>query len=143
MAQPIQLDGGSTLKGHLHFVAEFIPTLALKHVGFDAGENEIQKAAKTMNGVAGGDVAARTSSPSLILTKTATVDSSITEQDTDAAKPLHDTNIAGASQTELKSPSGEEDLEKEEASGLELDKEELLTHRTSLIFMAFQGLLLI
>ncbi|KAG6371667.1 C2 domain-containing protein [Boletus reticuloceps] len=131
VTQPIQLDGENTLKGHLHFVAEFIPALALKHVGFDAGENEIQKAAKAMNGVAGGDVAADTngSSSSLVLTQTATVDRPVTELGTHAPKPSLDTHITDVSQ-EQEGPEKDDD---KQPSGLELDKEQLLKHQSGII----------
>ncbi|KAH0838563.1 C2 domain-containing protein [Lanmaoa asiatica] len=146
VVQPIQLDGGNTSKGHLHFVAEFIPALALKHVGFDAGENEIQKAAKTMNGVAGGDVAAdvtRSSSSSSLLTQTITVDRPMTELDTHAPKSSHNTSTSDVSKTESKPQGDEENPEKEnekQPSGLELDKGQLLKHRTPALAMTFARL---
>ncbi|KAG1738537.1 hypothetical protein EDB19DRAFT_2039642 [Suillus lakei] len=44
VAEPIKIDG-NTCQGHLHYRAEFVSALNLKHVHFDADENEIQKTA--------------------------------------------------------------------------------------------------
>lgn len=115
--------------------------MALKHVGFDAGENEIQKAAEEMNGVTGGDVvpdATNASSSSLLLTHTVTVDRPMTELGSHAPKPSHNTNTTDASQTGAEPEGDKEDPEKEndkQPSGLELDKEQLLKHRTSTLRM--------
>lgn len=94
-----------------------------------------------MNGVAGGDIAADVgSSSSLILTQTPTVDRPMTELGTHAPKPLHDTTIADVSE-----PKAQEDSEKEgeeEGSELELDKEQLLKHRTSTLPIIYAKLTL-
>lgn len=45
-ADDLRLDKNNTLKGKLHFVAEFVPALLLKNVRFDVPQNEIQKAVK-------------------------------------------------------------------------------------------------
>lgn len=141
-AQPIQVDGGKTFKGQLHFVAEFIPALALKDVGFDAGENEIQKAVKTMNGITGGEVVVDSSSSTSA--RSATVDRPIAESGKHAAKSSQDTNVTDASQEGPKSQSeeGEPRKEDEKQHGLELSKEELLKHRTSTLPMTFARLTL-
>lgn len=93
-------------------------------------------AAKATNGVAGGDVAAdvASSSSSLVLKQTTTVDRPMTELGTHAPKPSDDTTVACVSDTEPKPQGDEEDSAKEgekQPSGLELDKEQLLKHRTS------------
>jgi Ca2+-dependent lipid-binding protein len=117
--------------------------LALKHVGFDAEENEIQMAAKVANGVAGGDVAAdvaNSSSSSLVLKQSATVDRPMTELGTHAPKSSEDTSTADVSETE---PKPQEDSAKEgekQPSGVELDKEQLLKHRASTPSMTFTRL---
>lgn len=84
-----------------------------------------------------GDVAvnvpnASSSSSSLPLTRTATVDRSMTELGSHAA-----------SQTGLEPQGDQEDQEKQDdkqSSGLELDKEQLLKHRTSTVPMTFARL---
>lgn len=118
--------------------------MALKHVGFDAEENEIQKAAKATNGVAGGDVAmdvTDASLSSLPLTRTVTVDRPVTEPGSHAQS--HNTSIADVSQTGPKPPGDEEDQEKKsdkQPSGLELDNEQLLKHRASTVSVTFARL---
>ncbi|KAG9314629.1 C2 domain-containing protein [Chiua virens] len=136
--QPIRLDGQSTSKGHLHFVAEFIPALALKCISFDAGENEIEKAVKSMDGVAGGDVATDVTSActsSSMLTKPTAIDCTGTEQSMQAVKSPQDSNIA-VSLTEPKPQAAEEDSEKKDVkqpSELELSKDELLKYQSGII----------
>jgi len=53
-ADPIQLDTGDTFKGTLHYVAEFLPALALKGVKFESRPNELQQVADSDEN--GGDV---------------------------------------------------------------------------------------
>ncbi|KDQ54885.1 hypothetical protein JAAARDRAFT_37997 [Jaapia argillacea MUCL 33604] len=43
VADPIRLDRGNAFKGQLHYVAEFIPSLPVQGVKFDATPNEMQK----------------------------------------------------------------------------------------------------
>ncbi|EJD04407.1 tricalbin [Fomitiporia mediterranea MF3/22] len=43
VADPIRLDNGNVYKGHLHYVAEFVPAIALKGVSFESAGNEIQR----------------------------------------------------------------------------------------------------
>ncbi|KAF8559381.1 tricalbin [Imleria badia] len=132
VVQPIQLDGENTFKGQLHFVAEFIPTLALKYDKFEAGENEIQRAAKAMNGVAGGDITSDVaSSSSLVLTQTPTVDRPMTELGTHALKPSNDNSTTDVS--EPNTQKGPEKENEQQSSELELDNEELLKHQSGII----------
>jgi Ca2+-dependent lipid-binding protein len=52
---PLRLDKGGGLKGKLHYVAEFIPSLALAGVRFDGVKNEVQRAAEEGQGDDDGD----------------------------------------------------------------------------------------
>ena len=53
--EPISL-GGNQYKGQLHFVAEFVPALALYGVKFESGPNELQQAVQhEPAGSEGGD----------------------------------------------------------------------------------------
>ncbi|KAF9229629.1 tricalbin [Gyrodon lividus] len=118
-ADPIKLDGSHTYKGQLHYVAEFVPTLALKHVHFDARENEIQQAAEGVSGVKGGDDGSDTrsiSSSSSGLTRVVTEmpSNGTTNGDVNAEPEVHEG-------------------EAKEDSGLELSKEELLKHQSGVI----------
>ncbi|KII93708.1 hypothetical protein PLICRDRAFT_131763 [Plicaturopsis crispa FD-325 SS-3] len=53
---PIRLDKGNVYKGQLHYVAEFIPAVALKGVEFDSGPNEMQQAVENNDSEDGGTV---------------------------------------------------------------------------------------
>ena len=44
VVDPIRLDRGNSYKGQLHYVAEFVPAIALKGVKFDTSPNELQTA---------------------------------------------------------------------------------------------------
>jgi hypothetical protein len=56
-ADPIKLDRGA-YKGQLYYVAEFIPAMAVRGVGFAAGPNQLERAAAGAGGEDDGDVAA-------------------------------------------------------------------------------------
>lgn len=56
-ADPLRLDKGGGLKGKIHYVAEFIPALALNGVKFEGVQNEVQRAAEAGQGDDDGDVA--------------------------------------------------------------------------------------
>ncbi len=46
----LKLDKGNSHKGSLHYVAEFVPAVALKGVSFEAGSNEIDKVVEADEG---------------------------------------------------------------------------------------------
>ena len=48
--EPLRQDKGNSYKGNLHYVAEFIPAIALKGLGFASGPNELQRAIGTPGG---------------------------------------------------------------------------------------------
>ncbi|KIJ68717.1 hypothetical protein HYDPIDRAFT_81596 [Hydnomerulius pinastri MD-312] len=128
-ADPLKLDGsGHMFKGQLHYVAEFIPALALKHVHFDADENEIQRAAKGVNGAEGGDVADTSSVSSSSSAgeekRAVTVDRPMTEIGTHAAKPSNGTNGTNGA------ANGVVNNGEPQAAG---EKEELLKHQSGII----------
>lgn len=85
-----------------------------------------------MDGVASGNDTADVTKISLPLSRTATVDRPMTKLGSHAAESSHDTTITRTSQAEPKSQSEEEPENEDEKQpcGLELDKEELLGHRT-------------
>jgi hypothetical protein len=41
--EPLRQDKGNSYKGNLHYVAEFVPAIALKGINFSSGPNEIQQ----------------------------------------------------------------------------------------------------
>lgn len=49
-AEPIRLDRGNVYKGTLHYVAEFVPAIALKNIGFDSEPNELQQIVDNVDG---------------------------------------------------------------------------------------------
>jgi len=109
--------------------------MALKHVGFDAGENEIQIATKAMNGVDGGDIAADVTS-----TSSSSSSSVLARMDTDSSKSSHDSSVVDVPQT-VQPQVGEDSAKEDEQqpSGLELDKEQLLNHRMSTLLWFSRG----
>ncbi|EGO02737.1 hypothetical protein SERLA73DRAFT_165692 [Serpula lacrymans var. lacrymans S7.3] len=145
---PIKLDGhGQMYKGELHHVAEFVPALALKDVHFDADENELQRAARSVVGSEDGDIASvRSSGSSTSLLKQEDKHVTVTRPlGSSGHTPAHSTDTtqsaalngaaehngaAEASKAKVED-SGEE--EEEVPQGLELTKEELLRHQSGII----------
>lgn len=131
VADPIKLDGSSDLcKGELHYRAEFIPALNLKHKPFDAGENEIQKVAHEAqrSRVNGSSISGRSSSSSEE-ERFVTVTHPTTENgphQTDSSESVR-TNGGGDAKSDKGAPSMvAEGSVKED---IELSKEELFKHR--------------
>lgn len=116
---PIKLNGDS-YQGQLHYVAEFIPSLALKDVHFDEDESELQKAAKTSDGL-NGDIRVAGTQP-------IGTDSPQGAKADGAAANGTTNGTSSAADTEPKA-EGEEKEESIKDSGLELSKDELLKHR--------------
>ena len=56
VVDPIRLDRGNSYKGQLHYVAEFVPAIALKGVRFDTPPNELQTAIESGGGEEDGEV---------------------------------------------------------------------------------------
>ncbi|KAJ7254006.1 hypothetical protein B0H12DRAFT_1233458 [Mycena haematopus] len=122
-ADPIRLDKGNAYKGQLHYTAEFIPTLALEGVKFDAAGNEIQRAADAED-PEGKDV--RSSEPS-----------SISKDDEAAlAAPtiVEPKNGATAQAPTNGAPPDDATNEKpEEPVGIKMEMDELLTHHAYIL----------
>ncbi|KAI5124397.1 hypothetical protein M0805_008282 [Coniferiporia weirii] len=49
-ADPLRLDKGHTYKGQLHYLAEFVPAVALRGVSFESSANEIQQVVEAEEG---------------------------------------------------------------------------------------------
>lgn len=64
-ADDLRLDKGGGFKGKVHYVAEFIPALALNGVKFAGGPNEVQRAAEAGQGEDDGDDARDTDESSM------------------------------------------------------------------------------
>ncbi|KAI0308025.1 tricalbin [Multifurca ochricompacta] len=155
-SEPIRLDRENEYKGHLHYLAEFLPAFALQGLTFESGPNEFQS---TMEGVDGdndvnGDVASSSSSSS---GEGESVDRGITvtepigmpkghaknQQSADTTRTAVSTNGTEASKTvgsrEGSSSSEKSDLvvggdsTKHEDEGIEISKDELLTYQSGII----------
>jgi hypothetical protein len=129
VAERIKLDGSSdSCKGELHYRAEFIPALNLKHMPFDAGENEIQRVAHEAqrSRVNGSSISGRSSSSSEE-ERFVTVTHPTTENgQTDSSESVR-TNGGGDAKSDKGAPSMvAEGSVKED---IELSKEELFKHR--------------
>ncbi|KAI6045089.1 tricalbin [Pisolithus marmoratus] len=127
---PIKLDGGNgqAFQGRLHYVAEFIPCLNLKNVQFDADENELQQAAK---GVTDIDKAADSGGhPPSNEERDVTVRHPVDDVQREEREGALANGTVGKVET---NPDGGETNDREEISGLELAKEELLKRQSGII----------
>jgi hypothetical protein len=77
-ADPIRLDKGGGYKGKLHYVAEFVPALALSGVRFDGVKNEVQRAVEQGQGDDDGDVVENNQDSSAVNIKTQAVPVGVT-----------------------------------------------------------------
>ncbi|KAG2756512.1 tricalbin [Suillus brevipes Sb2] len=142
VAEQIQIDG-SSYKGQLHYRAEFISALNLKHVHFDAGENEIQKAAhKVQRNHDNGSSSSTRSSSIDEEERHVTVDHPMAESGADVSHHQTDSgesvraNGNGTANTNEELPQTEKDPAKE---GIELSKDELFKHQSGIIIFNVIG----
>ncbi|KAF7306591.1 hypothetical protein MIND_00450400 [Mycena indigotica] len=118
---PIRLDKSNAHKGQLHYSAEFIPTLALEGVKFDASGNELQRAVGQED-PDGADVHSSSSSSS----------SSVSGEEGISMVPT----IVEPSRSEKAATNGTvtpEEQQAEEPKGVKLSVDELLTHQSGVI----------
>ncbi|KAG2156538.1 C2 domain-containing protein [Suillus bovinus] len=143
VAEPIHT-GGSSYKGQLHYKAEFLPALKLKHIHFEADENEIQKAAHKAQGNHANGGLSRTHSSSIDEEERhVTVDHAVTEAEmdgsphqTDSSESVRASENEAANTHEEASSLTEKDSAKE---GIELSKEELIKHQSGIIIFNVIG----
>jgi hypothetical protein len=145
-SEPIRLDRGNQCKGHLHYVAEFLPAFTLQGLKFETGPNELHSAAESDDEV---DDGSRSSSSSRRHVKTRSItttepigvhkNSQKDLQHTETAHAAASTNATEVSKTVSAregSPSsggthsvdGNGD-EKRKYEGIRMSNDELLTHR--------------
>lgn len=135
VAERIKLDGGNSYKGQLHYRAEFIPALNLKHVHFDAVKNEIQRTVHEAQRVRGNGNSGSSSSGSSGdegEERFVTVTRPITEAATDDHHQTVSNESAPTSEGRDAKSDNEAPLTTAEDSvkeDIELSKEELLKHR--------------
>jgi hypothetical protein len=126
-ADPIRLDKGGVYKGKLHYVAEFVPALALAGVRFDGVQNEVQRAVEQGQGDDDGDVVQDDKGMSAAEIKAQAVPIGVTVR-----RPSGPTHKRGMSTdtmaTTATAATAATAAEKPEVT---LSKEELLQHRKS------------
>lgn len=141
VAEPIQTDSNS-YKGQLHYRAEFVSALNVKHVCFDADENEIQKAAHKVQRDDANGISTHSSS-SDEEERYVTVDHPMTEAEmhspphqTDSSESVRANGNGAANTDEEASSPTEKDSANE---GIELSKEELFKHQSGIIIFNVIG----
>ncbi|KAH9836496.1 C2 domain-containing protein [Rhodofomes roseus] len=138
--EPIMLDHGS-YKGKLHYEAEFVPAIPVKGIGFESGQNEIERATNrtSMTETEGGTVADDRSSTSSLRRERATsnvIEGITVSRPLDSSEKLDQEVSNGAAPEAPEEPATNGDVPKEhrpEEEGLELSKEELLNHQSGVI----------
>lgn len=144
--EPIRLEA-KVYKGQLHYVAEFIPAIAVKGVSFESGENEIQRVVNDK----GSDTSSMSSSDieleaipegvtiSRPLSGSPTGNSTEEEADSPTeskgnhkhAKSTDSTKTGETGKTNGTAESAESAETSAEEVGVEMSKEELMSHRKS------------
>ena len=141
---PLRLDGGTQFKGSLHYVAEFVPAVALKNVHFESASNELQKVTEQAENSSSGSSASsdREELPAVTVSKPIDEDQEFEEFKEDSpedakepkARKSTDTTSSGKT-TSTKKTTGTKESAATAPSGppptpgVEMTKEELLQHR--------------
>jgi hypothetical protein len=122
---PIRLDKGNSFKGHLHYTATFIPSLALKGVKFDSKKsklggkaNDAGDNASTISSSSGEDINPVPSGVTIKLASKEVPKGDVANKSTNSSKISLGSDTAQTSE-----PSASKE-------GVELSTDELLTHRT-------------
>jgi hypothetical protein len=134
----IKLDKGNAYKGQLHYIAEFVPALALKGIEFEQDPNELQRAA----GGEGGDGeevfdrsgVTRTHEddeeqvvPEGITARTPVGATRVKKSDSQGGESVSTTTAANVHKTT--ESIGKKDETQKEKEGVEMSKTELLEQR--------------
>lgn len=136
-ADPLRLDKGNVYKGNLHYVAEFVPAAALKNVSFDSGPNELQAVDEDEAGKSvideGESDQEREAVPEGITVRNANAEHESLKEakkgHTKGARSVDSTRTTGTTATaETSRTSATAD---QPERGVEMSKEELLSHRAS------------
>ena len=132
------MDNGNQYKGNLHYVAEFVPALALRGVEFKSEPNELLQAAE-----GGGSDSETVENESIASADPISIPHGITtsrplgvdEEPEEVPKHLKNTtdatvttDTAATNRSRDPSPTAETKMEKEEV-GVSMTKEELLSQR--------------
>ncbi|KAF7367225.1 hypothetical protein MSAN_00784300 [Mycena sanguinolenta] len=127
-ADPIRLDKGNAYKGQLHYTAEFIPTIALEGVKFDAAGNEILRAAeaedpegKEVHSAKDGEESLSKEDAAALATPT-------------IVEPKNNEATHAPANGAAHNDAAHEGAEKpEEPTGIKMSMDELLTHQSGVI----------
>ncbi|KAJ7169501.1 C2 domain-containing protein [Mycena filopes] len=112
-ADPIRLEKGNAYKGQLYYTAEFVPTIALEGVKFDAAENELQRVANAED-PDGQNVRSSSSSSTTF--------------------PLAPTIVEPQAEETAASPTSKEGADSGEAQGgVKMSMDELFEHQSGVI----------
>jgi hypothetical protein len=135
---PLHLEGNQ-YKGNLHYVAEFVPALALRGVEFESGPNRLQQTAESGGSDAETVDDGSTASEDLMIPEGITTSRPLGDDEEAEKPPEPNQHKKGAKSTDTTttvdtngtlngSPMAETKVEKEEI-GVAMTKEELLTQR--------------
>jgi len=136
-SEPIHLDHGNQHKGHLHYVAEFLPAFTLQDLKFKTDPNELQSAAEGSDEVH-DDSGSTTSSEEHVETRAVTTTEPIGSarndvQHADATHAAASTDAIEVNKTvssrEGSPSSGETHSADGKNEGIRMSNDELLTHR--------------
>lgn len=134
-SEPIHLDRGNQYKGHLHYVAEFLPAFALQGLKFKTDPNELQSAAEGSDEVH-DDSESTKSSEERVETRAVTTTEPIgsareDEQHADATHAAASTNEVNkkVGSREGSPSSGKTHSADGKNEGIQMSNDELLTHR--------------
>ena len=142
--EPLRLDKGNVYKGNLHFVAEFVPAIALRNVHFSSGSNELDKVLNDSGESDTASISTKESGetvPEGVTIRRPMGDSTDEEVlvskpkrgHTKGAKSTDTTKTTGSVRTANTSGTAEtaETAETSPRMGVELPKEQLLKYRMS------------
>ena len=133
--EPFRLDKGNVHKGSLHYVAQFVPSLAIKGVKFDVRSNEIQRIAEREQGNEDGDtVDSRSTLEEVSEGVTITVPRKAhtkSAKSTDTTKTVDTTNAANSTHTadSIHTAGTRATKETKPDEGVEMTTEEVLAQR--------------
>ncbi|KAL5495683.1 TCB2 [Sanghuangporus weigelae] len=151
--EPIRVES-NVYKGQLHYVAEFVPAIALKGVSFESSTNEIQKIAEEKgsdsSSMSSSDIERDTVPEGVTISQPlsdSNGDSSDDEADSPSeAKGRHKKNsksVDSMKTAETGKTNGTVDTaetkETTESVGVEMSKEELMTHQSGIIVFNVRG----
>lgn len=139
--------GNGAFKGRLHYIASFVPAYAVRGIHFNSGPSELEQAADrtaaSPDGSEGGTVddGNESEEEDNVVPEGVTVKHPVDENQVEGAeaqKTHRPTKSTDTTATTFTTGTTTED-EKQEEQGIEMSKEELLSHRTSSMVLVRAG----